>query len=80
MLGPIFEKAIGDDWDPHIERIMGHGSIHPDQLPRWFELFHQTASEHCESKGAQALIDIAERMAQTLQIGLTREERKPQRS
>lgn len=103
LLGPIFEEAIGDDWDPHIERIMlfwltatglkrgydgrnfmpahlRHGSIHPDQLPRWLELFRETASEHCESRGAQALIDIAERMAQTLQIGLTREERKPQRS
>ena len=22
LLGPIFEEAIGDDWDPHIERIM----------------------------------------------------------
>jgi hemoglobin len=22
LLGPIFEEAIGDEWDPHIERIM----------------------------------------------------------
>src|SRR3954469_17684841 len=22
VLGPVFAEAIGDDWDPHIERIM----------------------------------------------------------
>jgi len=96
LLGPIFEEAIGDKWDPHIERIilfwltatglqrgydgrnfmpahLRHSSIHPNQLPRWLELFRQTAAEHCAPEAARALIDIAQRMAQTLQIGLTRE-------
>jgi len=96
LLGPIFEGAIGDEWDPHVERIilfwltasglqrrydgrnfmpahLRHSSIHPDQLPRWLELFRETAAEHCTPEGARALIDIAERMAQTLKIGLTRE-------
>jgi hemoglobin len=103
LLGPIFEDAIGNNWDHHIERIvlfwltatglqrgyegrnfmpahLRHSSIHPDQLPRWLELFRQTAAEHCTPEGARALIDIAERMAQTLQIGLARTEPRPHRS
>lgn len=99
LLGPIFEEAIGNHWDPHIKRIilfwltatglergydgrnfmpahLRHGSIRPDQLPRWLELFRQTTAQHCAPEGAHALNDIAERMAQTLQIGLTRTHRK----
>jgi truncated hemoglobin YjbI len=49
-----------------------HQSIHPDQLPRWLELFRKTAAEHCSPDGTRVLIDIAERMAQTLEIGLAR--------
>lgn len=102
LLGPIFEEAIGDHWDPHIERIilfwltatglqrgydgrnfmpahLKHSSIHPDQLPRWLELFRQTAIEQCTPDGARTLIDIAERMAQTLQIGFSRKDhRRPE--
>ena len=100
LLGPIFDAAIGEHWDPHIERIilfwltatglqrgydgrnfmpahLKHASIHPDQLPRWLELFRQTAAEHCTPEGARALIDIAERMAQTLQIGLAKNREQP---
>jgi hemoglobin len=99
MLGPIFEQAIGDDWDPHIERIMQfwlsatgiargyegrnfmpahlrHATIRADQLPRWLELFRQTAAEHGSPDAASALIDIAERMAQTLEVGLARQRRQ----
>lgn len=101
LLGPIFEAAIGDDWDHHIERIilfwltatglqrgyegrnfmpahLRHSSIHTDQLPRWLELFRQTAGEHCSPEPARALVDIAERMAQTLEIGLARKD-QPQK-
>jgi hemoglobin len=49
-----------------------HASIQPDQLPRWLQLFRQTAAEHCPPDAAHALIDIAERMAQTLEISLAR--------
>jgi hypothetical protein len=45
-----------------------------------FEPFLQTTHEHCTPEPAQALVDIAERMAQTLEIGLTRRDqqlRKP---
>ncbi len=54
-----------------------HASIHPDQLPRWLTLFRETAGEHCGPEGSHALIDIAERMAQTLEIGLTRRNERP---
>jgi hemoglobin len=95
VLGPVFAEAIGDDWDPHIERIvlfwltatrlkrgydgrrfmpahLGNGSIRADQLPRWLELFRNTAAEQCSPEIASALVDIAERMAETLAIGLAR--------
>lgn len=95
VLGPVFAEAIGDDWDPHIERIilfwltasrLGRGysaqrfmpahlrnrSIRADQLPRWLELFRNTAAEQCSPQIASALIDIAERMAETLKISLAR--------
>jgi len=95
VLGPVFAEAIGDNWDPHIERIilfwltatrLGRGyqgrnfmpahlrnrSIRANQLPRWLELFRATAAEHCTLQAASALVDIAERMAETLEIGLAR--------
>jgi hemoglobin len=95
ILGPVFAEAIGDNWDPHIERIVlfwltatriGRGydgrnfmpvhlrnrSIRADQLPRWLELFRDTAAEHCSPQAASVLVDIAERMAETLEISLGR--------
>ena len=102
LLAPIFEEAIGDNWDHHIERIilfwltatglqrgydgrsfmpahLRHSSIRPDHLPRWLELFCRTADEQCGPEEARALVDIAERMAQTLTIGLARKDRRPQK-
>jgi hemoglobin len=95
VLGPIFEEAIGQDWDSHIERIvqfwltatrlgagydgknfmpahLKHRSIHTSQIPRWLELFRETTIQRCHPEGALVLIDIAERMAETLEIGLAR--------
>ena len=48
-----------------------HSSIHADHIPQWLALFRQTAVEQCAPEGALVLIDIAERMAETLEIGLT---------
>lgn len=99
VLGPIFEDAIGEHWDEHIERIvqfwltatrLGRGydgknfkprhlirrSIRAEHLPRWLALFRETATEQCSPEGAYALIDIAERMSETLEIGLARRDRK----
>lgn len=99
VLGPVFEDAIGDSWDAHIERIMqfwltatrlGRGydgrnfmpahlrnpSIGSALLPRWLEIFRKTAAEHCSPQAASVLTDIAQRMAETLQIGLDRRDSK----
>ena len=95
VLGPVFAEAIGDDWDPHIERIMlfwltatrlsrgydgrnfmpvhlRNRAIRAKQLPRWLELFRETTAEHCSPQVAAVLVDIAERMAETLEISLGR--------
>ena len=95
ILGPVFAEAIGDAWDPHMERIMlfwltatrlarsydgrnfmpvhlRNRSIRAEQLPRWLELFRATAAEQCSPQAASVLVDIAERMAETLAIGLGR--------
>jgi len=95
LLGPVFAETIGDDWSPHIERIvlfwltatglqrgyegrnfmpahLRHASVRTELLPRWLDLFRQTTDEHCAPEASRSLIDIAERMGQTLEIGLTR--------
>jgi hemoglobin len=47
-------------------------SIQPDQLPRWLDLFRKTARSMCPPDAADVLIDIAERMAESIKIGLER--------
>jgi hemoglobin len=97
VLGPIFENAIGADWDAHIKRIISfwltatrlargyegrrfmpahlqHRSIHADHLPRWLALFRQTLEERCSPLQATVLADIAERMAENIELGLNRRE------
>jgi hemoglobin len=49
-----------------------HPSIRSDLLPRWLNLFRTTALAHCSADGASVLNDIAERMAETLSISLSR--------
>jgi hemoglobin len=95
LLGPIFEEAIGPDWDAHIQRILQfwltatrlgggydgknfmpahvkHSSIHTSLIPRWLELFCETTTQQCDPAGASVLIEIAERMGETLEIGMRR--------
>jgi hemoglobin len=52
-------------------------SIRSALLPRWLEIFRETTAEHCSSQAASVLMDIAERMAETLQIGLDRRDLEP---
>jgi hemoglobin len=47
-------------------------SIRAEQLPRWLALFRATATELCEPAAAAVLIDIAERMAESIRLGLER--------
>ncbi|MBX9841122.1 MAG: group III truncated hemoglobin [Xanthobacteraceae bacterium] len=49
-----------------------HSSIRADHLSHWLALFRATAAHHCPPQAALALVDIAERMAETLQISLAR--------
>ncbi len=103
VLGPVFEEAIGEHWDEHLERInrfwlsatrlargydgrqfmpahLRHGSIAADQLPRWLALFRETVAEHCTPEAGGILVDIAERMAETLAVGLAhRDQTQPPR-
>jgi hemoglobin len=95
VLGPLFEDAIGVDWDAHIERIvrfwltatrlersydggefmrahMKHRSIRVEHIPRWLALFEATLAERCSPAQAGALLDIAVRMAENVEIGLKR--------
>jgi hemoglobin len=47
-----------------------HRPIQRDLIPRWLRLFRSTALAECSPQGAAVLIDIAERMAETLSISL----------
>lgn len=45
-------------------------AIRAELLPRWLALFRETADELCTPSQAAVLIDIAQRMAETLEISL----------
>jgi hemoglobin len=47
-------------------------TIRAELLPRWLALFRDTACELCAPTQADALIDIARRMADTLEISLNK--------
>jgi hemoglobin len=49
-----------------------HPAIRASLLSRWLQLFRQTARELCPPQGADILIDIAERMADSIRISLAR--------
>jgi hemoglobin len=97
-LGPVFEGAVGNDWDAHMDRIhsfwltatriggryegrnfmpahLKQDSITATLLPRWLLVFAETASEICPPEGAVVLVDIAERMADSIRVSLGRRDR-----
>jgi hemoglobin len=49
-----------------------HPQIRAALLPQWLFLFRQTALENCTANGARILIDIAERMAASIEMTLAR--------
>jgi truncated hemoglobin YjbI len=57
-----------------------HASVLAELLPRWLELFRQTTDEHRTPEPARALVDIAERMAQALEVGLARKGQQSRKS
>jgi hemoglobin len=52
-----------------------HKFIRSEHLPRWLALFRETTSEHCSPLQSAALVDIAERMAENIAIGLDKRDR-----
>ena len=64
--------ARGYDGRRFMPAHLRNRSIRVDQLPRWLELFRDTTAEQCPPRIASVLVDIAERMAETLEIGLAR--------
>lgn len=100
VLGPLFEDAIGADWDGHIARIiqfwltatrldrgydgrrfmpvhLKHNAIRVAHIPRWLNLFEQTLRERCTPPQANALLDIAVRMAENIELGLRKRDQPP---
>lgn len=91
MLGPVFLKALGEDWTAHLERltefwstiVLGtrtfHGNVYgthmqlngiePEHFQRWLALFAQTANELFEPEQAAQFMEMARRVASSLQIG-----------
>ncbi len=49
-----------------------HPQITASLLPRWLLLFRQTAQEICTENVAKILVDIAERMAASIELSLAR--------
>jgi len=57
-----------------------HSQIKASLLPRWLLLFRQAARDVCEKEAADRLIEIAERMAESIAISLARRETSIERS
>ena len=68
--------GTGYDTARFLPAHMQHFSIRADQIPRWLELFRETTAEHCSPAAAAVLVDIAVRMAETIEIGLARRDRQ----
>lgn len=49
-----------------------HARIQASLLPRWLTIFRQSARDACTKEAADHLIDIAERMAVSLEMSLNR--------
>jgi hemoglobin len=54
---------------------LAHGAIQAAQLPQWLRLFRESVDEMCPPDGAAVLVDIAERMADSIRMSLARRDR-----
>jgi len=92
VLGPIFDRAIGDHWPEHLAKLDDFWSsvmltsgrykgnpmavhaalrgIQPAMFERWLSLFAATAQELFQPREAAAFRHKAERIAESLQLGL----------
>lgn len=66
-------RYIARNFNPaHIK----HVAIRADLIPRWLTLFRETAQDRCPADSATALVDIAQRMASSLEISLNKRDTK----
>jgi len=49
-----------------------HATIRADLIPQWLALFRETAHDLCPADSATVLVDIAQRMASSLEISLNK--------
>lgn len=91
-LGPIFASKIGEDWEPHLQKMFAFWSsvtmltgrykgqpqrahmplkqVTPAHFQTWLQLFRATADEVCGPEIAPIFIEKAERIADSLQLGM----------
>lgn len=91
LLGPIFGRVIGTDWDRHLalmcdfwssvmlssgrykgRPIPAHlkiGGVEPRHFTHWLALFRTTAHDLFQPRLAEAFIQRAERIAESLKLG-----------
>jgi len=92
VIGPIFDRVIGDQWDEHLPKMFDFWSsvllgtrrfrgspmqahlkipeLSAAHFARWLELFRQTAREAWPPQAAALIIERAEMIAESLQLGL----------
>lgn len=91
-LGPIFERVIGEDWEPHLARMCDFWSsvmlmsgrykgqpmlahmrlkaVRREHFDCWLALFRETAAEVCAPPVAEAFMERAARIAESLRMGM----------
>ena len=91
-LGPVFDRVIPADWEPHLKTMMAFWSsvmlmsgrykgqpmpkhialtdVRPMHFARWLALFEQSARAVCPADIAALFVDRAQRIAQSLQLGM----------
>ncbi|MBN8963855.1 MAG: group III truncated hemoglobin [Rhizobiales bacterium] len=74
VLGPVYVTRLDRSYNARdfMPAHIKHPTIQAELLPIWLRLFRQTAKELCTTEIADALIDIAERMAVSIEMSLTR--------
>lgn len=56
--------------NPMAVHMKQKSAIEPSMFGRWLELWRETAHEICDERGATAVISKAERIAESLQLGM----------
>ena len=99
-LGPIFLKAMGEDWTAHLKTMCDFWSsvmntsgrykgkpipahlklqgIEPRHFERWLGMFSKTAHELFEPALAQAFMQRAERIAESIKLAFAFHAEKPE--